>query len=75
MEAETGQTVLVYMLDGFAYLEPGLAESKPRWRRSLFRPPTETDWSLWQFSHRGRVAGIDGDVDVNVAALDQLTVR
>ena len=29
--------------------------------------PDGRDWTIWQYSHRGRVAGIDGEVDLNVA--------
>ena len=28
--------------------------------------PDGRDWTIWQYSHRGRVAGIDGEVDLNV---------
>lgn len=30
--------------------------------------PDGRDWSIWQYTHRGRVAGIDGEVDLNVMA-------
>ena len=29
--------------------------------------PDGRDWIIWQYSHRGRVPGIDGEVDLNVA--------
>lgn len=36
------------------------------WQRSLFRRPSSDNWQLWQFHYRGRVNGIDGDVDLDV---------
>jgi len=30
--------------------------------------PDGRDWTIWQYSHRGRVPGIDGEVDLNVAS-------
>ena len=41
----------------------------PLWVRSIyFRPSREVrdDWLFWQYADRGRVAGIDGFVDLNV---------
>ena len=29
--------------------------------------PDGRDWTIWQYTHRGRVPGIDGEVDRNVA--------
>lgn len=34
---------------------------------TLPEPPTECSAELWQYSHSGRVAGINGEVDLNVA--------
>ena len=40
----------------------------PTWARNLFgRPPSRFgEWRFWQYAHNGRVAGIDGLVDLNV---------
>ena len=38
----------------------------PRWPRSLLWKPRRDDWSFWQFADNGRVAGIDGLVDLDV---------
>jgi lysozyme len=38
----------------------------PIWIRDIFRTPSRTDWTFWQFSNRGRIAGIKGPVDLNV---------
>jgi hypothetical protein len=29
-----------------------------------------TDWQVWQYSSKGRIAGIQGNVDLNVAKDD-----
>lgn len=36
------------------------------WICSFNRIPIERDWTFWQYDHHGRVAGIKGDVDLNV---------
>ena len=41
----------------------------PLWVRSIyFRPSRKVrgDWLFWQYADRGRVAGIEGFVDLNV---------
>jgi lysozyme len=54
---ESHERVLAGRLDGFA-----------TWARSLFgRPrPRFGPWTFWQYAHNGRVAGIEGLVDLNV---------
>lgn len=40
----------------------------PVWIRNIFMYPCLSDgrrWTFWQFSHRGRVPGINGFVDIN----------
>lgn len=34
------------------------------------RPETDYDYYIWQYSHEGRVNGIEGDVDFNIAYRD-----
>lgn len=49
----------------FDYLEksvPGM----PLWICSFNQIPIERDWVFWQFNHHGQVAGIKGDVDLDV---------
>ncbi|MDP2316659.1 MAG: GH25 family lysozyme [Pseudomonadota bacterium] len=40
------------------------------WVRDIFREPAPP-WTVWQYSQRERVAGIDGYVDVNVFGGDE----
>ncbi|MDE7442871.1 MAG: hypothetical protein K2M65_01770, partial [Muribaculaceae bacterium] len=38
----------------------------PLWICSFTDPPTKEPWHLWQYDHRGSVAGVKGGVDMNV---------
>ena len=38
------------------------------WTRNLLRRPAMTGWRLWQANGRGRIDGIDVDVDIDVMA-------
>ncbi|MBM6402835.1 lysozyme M1 (1,4-beta-N-acetylmuramidase) [Phycicoccus sp. CSK15P-2] len=69
VEAETGQRVVLYLLDDFAQVYPlpvDLAD-RDRWVRRLLRRPGG-DWAWWQVSSRAHVNGVDGGVDLNVVA-------
>ncbi|MFC3903023.1 lysozyme [Acinetobacter marinus] len=49
------------------YLQQGF-EEYPLWYRDIFQRPkiaAGRPWLFWQYSHRGRVNGIDGVVDLN----------
>ncbi|HEX2898860.1 MAG TPA: glycoside hydrolase family 25 protein [Bacteroidia bacterium] len=72
VENATGMKPIVYTLPHFAdsYLDSKLARY-PLWvvDLTLFRPSASLgwpNWTFWQHSHRGRVDGIAGDVDLNV---------
>ena len=43
----------------------GNFEDYDLWICKLCSEPQIKDWKFWQFSHKGSVAGIEGDVDVN----------
>ena len=38
----------------------------PNWHRRLYLRPDVDGWTVWQFTGRGSVDGVGGDVDVNV---------
>lgn len=61
-----GYRVTIYTnRDGYyKYLENNFPDQK-LWICSFSNPPISTDWELWQYNHRGRVKGINGDVDLN----------
>lgn len=67
VETETGQQVVVYLIDDFEsryHLRDEL--DRPTWRRRLLIRPDNDDWWIWQVHAHASVAGIDGDVDLNV---------
>lgn len=70
VEQATGQAVILYAPEEFylPYLK-GQGLNRRLWVRSIWRSPSYADsWSLWQYHQRGDVAGIDGDVDLNILA-------
>ena len=72
VEQATGQGVILYVPKPFyeTYMK-GESVNRRIWARSIWRSPGYVKkWSLWQYHMRGKVAGIDGDVDLNVLASD-----
>ena len=61
-----GYRVTLYTnADGYyKYLE-GNFQGQPLWVCAFSNPPISADWVFWQYNHRGRVKGINGDVDMN----------
>lgn len=43
----------------------------PLWVCSFTDNSANTDWTFWQYDHHGKVAGIRGDVDLNVFSGDR----
>lgn len=41
------------------------------WICSFYTNPISAEWTFWQHNHRGRVKGIQGDVDLNVFCGDR----
>ena len=65
VEKATGRPLLLYVGRDFqdAYR---IDLDRPRWTPRWFRRPSNT-WVIWQSSGRGRVAGVRGSVDLDVA--------
>lgn len=38
----------------------------PLWICSIPEAPADMDWLLWQYTHQGRIDGVNGSVDINV---------
>lgn len=58
--------VLIYTnKNGYSRFVKGHLEDIPLWICSFTDPPLAGDWLLWQHSHQGRVAGVEGPVDIN----------
>lgn len=57
--------VMIYTnKDGYYKFIKDNFDDYPLWLCSLNRRP-ELDWTIWQYSHWGKVDGIQGDVDLN----------
>lgn len=74
VEGHLGFKLACYVPDDLLEAYGGALPSRRLWRRSLFHEPERPDWTIWQYHPAGRVAGIDGDVDLNVISisLDEL---
>ncbi len=68
LEAEYGADPVIYTTPEFhADWIAGHFDRYPLWIRSVDGAP-DMPYAIWQHSMRGKVAGIEGDVDLNVAA-------
>lgn len=77
VEAAFGRRAIVYMIGDAAETYGSAVPGRQRWVRSLALHPGHEDWIYWQYHNKGRVDGIEGDVDLNVlqgesAILDDL---
>ncbi|MBA4340058.1 MAG: lysozyme [Hyphomonas sp.] len=69
LEAEYGAVPVIYTTPAFhaEWLAGEGFEAHPVWIRSLDGPP-ELPHAIWQYSMKGKVAGVEGPVDLNRAA-------
>jgi len=69
VESALGRHVVLYLGDGVdARYQVTAQFDRPIWTRNLLRRPGTGGWRVWQASDRGRVDGVDGDVDIDVTA-------
>lgn len=69
VEAAWDREVVLYVGQDWEGAYPVLDRSqRPRWLVSFVGRPDRA-WTVWQFSWWGRVAGVDGRVDLDVARL------
>lgn len=62
-----GLTVMLYTnKDGYNQFLRRAYTGYPLWICSFNDNPIDAEWRFWQYSHNGRVDGIEGDVDLNV---------
>lgn len=72
VEQAWGRPAVLYVGEDWEGAYPVLERSdRPRWLVSFVGRP-EVRWTVWQFAWWGRVDGIDGRVDLDVARLDDL---
>jgi len=77
VEAAHQRQLILYLLPEFEN-SYGVFGTFPRrlWLRNLMsRPPAELNWTIWQYTPMGRVPGIQGDVDLNVAVYTRASGR
>lgn len=66
LEREGHRVMLYTNKDGWREYVEGRLVDFPLWIASMTEFDKPRDWTLWQYSHRGRVEGISGAVDLNV---------
>lgn len=66
---ENGYKVVVYSYQNFftGSLSLNGLKNYNKWVANYLEEPTSIDRVMWQYSSKGRVSGISGDVDLNVA--------
>ena len=64
--AEFGQPVVIYAIGEALEQYRSALPERAAWVRSLAWHPGHEDWVYWQYHNKGRVDGIEGDVDLNV---------
>lgn len=61
-----GRQVMLYTnKDGYDRFISGNFDNYPLWICTFGQPDENLEWAMWQYSHRGKVDGIDGKVDLN----------
>ncbi len=68
IESVLKRKVIIYTNeDGYRKYVRGHFSNNPLWIASFNDPPrVDARWIIWQHSHNGRIAGINGHVDLNV---------
>lgn len=70
VEMRFDRALVYYVADDFLDVYCDALPPRPLWRRSIGKEPEGSDWTIWQFDSAGRIAGIEGDVDLNVLSID-----
>lgn len=74
-----GHTPILYTnKDGYNRFIKGNFDNYPLWICSFTDPPldrTRSNWMFWQYSHHGKLDGIEGSVDMNVFYGKELTIK
>lgn len=66
LEGSRHKVIIYTNKKGYERYVRGRLDEMPVWLCSFTNPPTASgDWLLWQHSHRSRIDGIDGEVDLN----------
>lgn len=74
LERAWEREAILYVGDDYAAAYPVPARlDRRRWHRRFLLRPAMDDWLVWQLHGYARVAGVEGQVDVNVGRLARLT--
>lgn len=66
VEAAFGKQAVVYMIDDAVNAYGHVVPERRHWVRSLAIHPGHEDWIYWQYHNKGRIDGIEGNVDLDV---------
>jgi lysozyme len=58
VEGAVQRPVVIYATDEFIASYGAVLPDRPRWVRSLYRPPSDDKWTFWQYHNAGHVRGI-----------------
>jgi len=58
VEAAERRPVVIYATDEFITAYGAVLPDRPRWVRSLYRPPSDDKWTFWQYHNAGHIRGI-----------------
>ena len=68
VETRFDRAAVYYVTDAFVDAYGDAMPKRRIWLRSILKEPDREGWVVWQYHPAGRVAGIAGDVDLNVLA-------
>ena len=69
VEAREHRHAVLYVTPQFFAIYRNYLPKRPMWRRSIMSKPAPSgSWTYWQYHSRGRVAGIQTLVDLNVCS-------
>lgn len=71
VEVAFGKQAIIYLIGDAADAYAAGIIGRPRWIRSLAYHPGNDDWIYWQYHNKGRVDGIEGNVDLDVLQGDR----
>lgn len=65
LEKEGIDIILYSNKDDYDKYLKGKFDNYPLWICTFTEPEPNLNWDIWQYSHRGKIDGIKGDVDLN----------
>lgn len=70
LDKENVDIILYSNKDDYNRYLKGNFSNYPLWISSFTEPESDIEWSIWQYSHRGKIDGVKGDVDLNTIKTD-----